>query len=852
MSINRVHTFYVVPKLPPKLDRIREIIYNLHWTWNHEAIDLFRRLDQQLWRDVGQNPVKLLSQLPQERLVEASEDEGFLSHLERVWLDFEVYKNERTWYNSTYQNHGDLRIAYFSAEFGIHECIPIYSGGLGLLAGDHLKAASDLGIPISAVGLMYQKGYFSQYLNADGWQQETYPETNLFHTPIKLLRDPEDKPLEFNLRIGPRDVKVHIWQAVVGRINLHLLDTNVVENDPDDRRITENLYGGDSETRIRQEILLGIGGMKALDVLGIKATAFHMNEGHSAFLALERIRRIMADEDLSFDEAAEAAKAAHVFTTHTPVPAGIDRFSSALIDRYFQDYWPTIGLDRKKFFALGAADGDAKTEFNMAIMAINLSSAVNGVSRLHASVSRKMWHHLWSDFPDYEAPIDAVRNGVHAGSWIAREISFILERYLGPKWMENPRDMHIWNRMRDISGEELWRIRDRMRGRLVTFARRRLRSQLINRGESSTVVERARDVLNMETLTIGFARRFATYKRGNLLFSDPERLKRILTNPDMPVQLIFAGKAHPQDDPGKNVIREIVHFAMDPEVRNKIVFIEDYDIYVARHLVQGCDVWLNTPRVPLEASGTSGMKAAMNGVLNCSTLDGWWADIFEPGIGWAIGGGETYDDLEYQNQVESLALYHLLEKEIVPLFYQRDQAKVAKGWTAMILRMMEVVCPEYMASRMVDEYTTNSYLPCYQKTLKLKADKFKRTKNLVEWKAKVKKSWNEIEIVDVHADRLMELYVGNDLTIKAHVKLGSLKPEDVRVEVFIGKLYGNRQLADGEGYPLEFIETDKSGVSSFRGDTPCSHSGNHGFATRVLPFHEDLNHPLEMGLVVWE
>ncbi|MDP8209129.1 MAG: alpha-glucan family phosphorylase [Candidatus Electryonea clarkiae] len=852
MPIDRVHTFHVVPKLPPKLDRIRDIIYDLRWTWNHEAIDLFRRIDQQLWRDVGQNPVKMLSQLSQQRLTEVSEDEGFLSHLERVWLDFEVYRNERTWYNSVYQNHGDLRIAYFSAEFGIHECIPVYSGGLGVLSGDHLKAASDLGIPIVAIGLMYQKGYFKQYLNADGWQQETYPETNLFHTPIKLLRSDDEKPIEFTVRVGPNDVKVHIWQAVVGRINLYLLDTNVVENSPEDRRITENLYGGDTETRIRQEIVLGIGGIKALEVLDIKATVFHMNEGHSAFLALDRIRRLMADEDLSFDEASEAARASHVFTTHTPVPAGIDRFSPSLMERYFKDYWPTLGLDKKKFFALGGADSDAKADFNMAIMAINLSSVVNGVSYLHAQVSRKMWHHLWSDFLDDEAPIIDVKNGVHAGSWIAREISHILDRYLGPKWMENPRDSEIWKRIRDISSEELWRIRERMRARLITFARRRLRNQMINRGESSSMVERAREVLDMETLTIGFARRFATYKRGNLLFRDTERLAKILNNPEMPVQLIFAGKAHPQDDPGKKVIRDIVHFAADDNVRNRVVFLEDYDIYVARHLVQGCDVWLNTPRRPLEASGTSGMKAAMNGALNCSTLDGWWADIYQPGIGWAIGAGEDYEDPDYWDLVESEALYHLLEQDIVPLFYKRDRAKVARDWARMMLEMMEIVCPKYMSSRMVDEYATKAYIPCYERTEKLHSDKFNRTRNLVEWKQKILESWHQIEIIDVHADTLLELYVGNDMTIRAKVKLGSLEPSDIRVEAYIGKLYGDRQLTEGEGFVLNFSETDEDGISHFHGDVPCNHSGNHGFAIRVLPFNEDQNNLLDLKLVVWE
>ncbi len=855
------HTFHVTPKLPKNLERLRDIIYNLHWTWNHEAIDLFRRLDQDLFKKVGQNPVKLIAQVSQERLKEASEDDGFLSHLERVWLDFEVYQSEKTWYKSTYDNHEDLKIVYFSAEFGLHESIPVYSGGLGILAGDYLKAVSDLGVPMVGVGLMYQKGYFTQYLNAEGWQGEKYPETDLFHTPVRLLRNEDETPLEFELRVGPRDVKVHIWLAKVGRVNLYLLDTNVVANHPDDRSITENLYGGDTETRVKQEIVLGVGGIQAMELLGIKGSIYHMNEGHSAFMALERIRMLMEKQHMSFDEAREAARAGNVFTTHTPVPAGIDRFGLDLVEKYFSDYWPTLGIDKTRFFELGGVGSQGnETSFNMAILAIRLSAYTNGVSDLHAKVSQDMWHYLWPQFPKYEAPIYPIRNAIHARSWIAQDISMLLDRYLGAKWEEDPTNRNMWKRVQQISTEEFWRTRERQRARLVEFARDRLAQQFKQRDETHTVIERAKDVLDIQALTIGFARRFATYKRGSLLMSDKERLKRILNNPNMPVQLIFAGKAHPQDNPGKQVIRDIIHFAREEEVRNKIVFLEDYDIGVARKMVQGCDIWLNNPRPPKEASGTSGMKAAVNGVIHVSTLDGWWADIFTPEIGWAIGAGEKYegsvfqtDDMEeYQDKVESQALYDLLENEIVPLFYKRDRAGVPRGWVQKVLKMMEVVCPEYITSNMVFNYTSKAYLPCHERATRLAEDSYKRSRDLIKWEKRIHTSWRDVKILQVESEYIKNLTVGNTLPIRATVHLGKLRHSDVKVQVFMGTLAGDRELKNGSGIDLNYFHDVESDKALFVGDIPCDTSGNHGFSIRVLPFHEDMNSPLDLGVVCWE
>ena len=851
--MNRLHTLHVIPTLPNGLERLRDIALNLHWTWDHDAIELFLRLDPELWRQADHNPIRMLAELSQERLEEAASDDAFLGHLERTWKSFEEYKKERGWFRSKYPEHAEMQVAYFSAEFGLHECLPIYSGGLGLLAGDHLKAASDLSVPLVGIGLLYQRGYFRQYLNTDGWQQENFPTYDFFNMPIELVRNGNQEPIQFKISVGGREVAVFIWRINVGRIQLYLLDTNVRTNHPDDREITQTLYGGDNEMRIRQEIVLGIGGIHALELLGIEANVFHMNEGHSAFLALERIRRLMLEKQLTFGEALEAARAGQVFTTHTPVPAGIDRFGQDLMVKYFQNYWPQLGLDKNSFLDLGGADAnDSRSPFNMATLAIRLAAYTNGVSKLHSKVSRKMWSPMWPDISIEEVPIDAVTNGVHARSWISAEMSHLFDRHLGPTWQENPQDHELWKRVKSISTEELWRTRERMRERLISFARDRLRQQLRRRGESHSTIERAGDVLDMDTLTIGFARRFATYKRATLLFSDPERLIRLLTHPDHPVQLIIAGKAHPKDEPGKKMIRDIVHFARDEQIRRRIVFLEDYDINVARHLVQGCDVWLNNPRPPMEASGTSGMKAAVNGVLNCSTFDGWWAEGYSPEIGWTIGHGEEYDDLDYQDKVESDLLYDLIEKEITPLFYKRDQGRVARDWTDMMKRMLEKICPVFITTRMVSQYTRSAYLPCYERSNRLAENDYSATKDINTWRDRVNKYWHQVSVVGVESNRSVRHEVGDAVTVKADIQLGTLAPEDVCVEIFQGKVGGDRQLEHAEGTLMELKQQDKDGIFKYEGVINLQASGVYGFAVRVLPCHEDMVNKHALGLVAWE
>lgn len=654
-----IGTFTVVPALPVALERLRDLAFNLRWAWNHDTIELFRRLDSDLWESSGHNPVLMLGAIDQTQLEAAAADEGFLAHLDRVAHEFDAYlAGESTWFQRTHGASDGPLVAYFSAEFGLTECLSIFAGGLGILAGDHLKSASDLGIPLVGVGLLYQQGYFRQYLNEVGWQQEADIDNDFHNLPVSLARRPDGTPVTVEVEYAGHPVFAQVWRAQAGRVALYLLDTNVPLNHPVDRHITHQLYGGDQEIRIKQEMMLGIGGYRALQALGLSPMVYHMNEGHAAFLALERVRWLMQRHSLGFAEAREVAAASLVFTTHTPVEAGHDRFPADLMDRYFTDYSRHLGLSRYEFLGLGRLDPNHDSEaFCMTVLALRLADHSNGVSQLHGQVSRRMWQGLWPGVPEDEIPIEYVTNGVHSRSWISLEMNHLYDRYLGPRWREEPADRTIWQRAERIPAEELWRTHERRRDRLVAFARRRLRAQLEHRGAPQVEIEAADEVLDPGALTIGFARRFAPYKRATLLLADEARLARLLNNPDRPVQLIFAGKAHPRDEAGKRLCQQIAVLARKPEFRHRVVFLEDYDLAVARYLVQGADIWLNNPRRPMEASGTSGMKAAANGVLNLSTLDGWWDEAYQPEVGWAIGRREVDDNSALQDQVEAEALY---------------------------------------------------------------------------------------------------------------------------------------------------------------------------------------------------
>ncbi|MBM3792131.1 MAG: glycosyltransferase family 1 protein, partial [Acidobacteria bacterium] len=622
--------------LPKELTFLQKLAYNLLWTWDPEMLELFIRLDPDLWEETHHNPVLMLGRIKQESLIAASRDEAFLAQMERAAESFETYMEARfTWFQKEHDGTGKPVVAYFSAEYGLADCLPIYSGGLGVLSGDHLRAASDLGIPLVGIGLLYQQGYFRQYLNADGWQQEEYPENDFYTLPLTLERNRKGEPVTVSVEYPGRSVHAQIWRVQVGRVPLYLLDANIPPNSPEDQDITDQLYGGDREMRIKQEIMLGIGGYRALQALGFDPAVCHLNEGHSSFLTLEKCRQLVRDRHLSFEEAREVTRSGTVFTTHTPVLAGNDYFSPALVKKYFADFHPQLKMSPEDFVGLGRQDPQNHgEEFCMTILAFRLAGHRNGVSQLHGKVSRAMWHGVWPGIPQDETPITSITNGVHAPTWVSRDIAGLLNRYLGPRWREDPGDFALWSRMHSIPDEELWRTHERRRERLVAYSRQRLQRHLQTRGAPPTEVAQANEVLNSEALTIGFARRFATYKRATLLLRNPERLSRILMDKDRPVQIIFAGKAHPQDNMGKELIRQLIHFERRPEIRRRMVFLEDYDMVVARYLVQGVDVWLNTPRRPMEASGTSGMKAALNGALNVSILDGWWDEAYNPSTGW--------------------------------------------------------------------------------------------------------------------------------------------------------------------------------------------------------------------------
>lgn len=843
-----LHRFTVVPSLPKELAGLQRIAYNLWWSWEPEAIGLFKRLDPELWRLTRHNPLEVLGSLQQATFESLMADEGFMSHLSQVEERLTEYLSSHTWY----ERHGNsgTRIAYFSMEFGLHESLPIYSGGLGILAGDHLKSASDLGLPLVGVGLLYRQGYFRQYLNLEGWQQEIYPENDFYNLPLHQEKDRDGKPLAFSLEYPGRNVRVQVWRVQVGRVNLYLLDTNLEENAPADREITTRLYGGDQEMRIRQEILLGIGGIRALRLLGAEPNVCHMNEGHAAFLALERIRSLMEQRQLTFREAMEAVRSGNVFTTHTPVEAGIDHFPPDLLDQYMGHYYRNLGLSREQFMGLGMQNhGRSNESFCMAVLAMKLSLHSNGVSELHGEVSRRMWADVWPDLPEEQLPLTYVTNGVHQKSWLSEEMTGLLIRFLGTRWLEQSADQ-LWRRVSRIPDAELWRTHRRGTEQLVDYARRSLRTQLEKLDASAKEIDAAGDVLDPEILTIGFARRFATYKRGTLLLHDKERLFRILNHPERPVQIVFAGKAHPADHQGKELIRQIVQLSQQPEFRRRIVFLEDYDISVARRLVQGVDVWLNTPLRPLEASGTSGMKVAFNGGLNLSILDGWWCEGYRGNNGWAIGRGEVYDDLAYQNQVESRAIYDLLEKEIVPLFYNRGNDGIPRGWTAFMKSSMQTLCPVFSTDRMVQEYARRCYLPAFEHWERLNRDDLRLAVELARWKERLHGMWGELSIVAVHAEIQKEVMVGEMLPISVQITPGRIPLSEIAVEVYFGVLDSRGAIIGGEIVPLTPV-ADPEKAGHFGGELECRFCGRHGFMLRVMPRHPELGTVYDPGLILW-
>jgi starch phosphorylase len=839
--------------LPEELKCLETLGKNLWHTWNPSINRLFQALEPQLWEEGGHNPIHVLANLSADRIREIVDDPTMMKWIDEADRALDEYISNTGLYSYNLDRPIDYRMAYFSMEYGLTESIPIYSGGLGVLAGDHLKSASNLCIPLIGLGLLYQRGYFSQYLNVDGWQQESYKENDFYNMPMSRVPDENGNQAVFELDIGDSVVKVLIWKVQVGRISLYLLDTNHPDNSDADRRITAELYGGDPEARIRQEIVLGIGGARALHLLGLWPYLYHLNEGHAAFAPLERIRQTTSTYKVPFDTAREAVAASTVFTTHTPVPAGIDIFPAHLMERYFSTYVQSLGISMDELLALGRGNpSDKRSDFSMAVLAMRLSNAVNAVSELHGRVSRNMWSGIWPSFDESDVPIGHVTNGVHIPSYLSKEMTDLFERYLGEDWVEEPDNEKIWSRAENIPHDELWMVHEIRRERLVALCRRRIRHRTEYLTASPSSLKYAGEILNPEALTIGFARRFAPYKRAGLLFSDPERLLRIVSDKRRPVQFIFAGKAHPRDETGKELIKMVVHQSRMEGFRRHLVFLEDYDINLARYLVQGVDVWLNNPRRPLEACGTSGMKAAANGALNLSVLDGWWPEAYDGKNGWAIGHGEEYEDTEYQDRVEAELLYSLLEKEVIPLFFDRGPGGLPHGWIEMMKHSIASICVHFNSHRMIEEYMLKYYYPGIRSHQVLGENRFARAKMLSEWKKRAQHHWPNVQVIDVSEERTDPISLGEQLQVEASVRLGELSADEVTVDLCHGPIDPATDAMTARSITvMELSGRDESGNHTYTGTIPCEETGVYGYNIRVLPFHPHLLNPLSMNLAAW-
>ncbi len=847
-------TYNVVPNLPAALEPLREMVFNVWWTWEPSARALFRHLDPELWERTNHNPVRMLQLSRQARLTEVAQDDDFLRELKAVHTAFKKYLARKDTYGKTGAGKVLKKpVAYFSAEFGFHESIPNYSGGLGILSGDHCKSASDLDLNFVAIGLLYRHGYFKQQIDRDGVQHAESLNQNFHHLPIREVRKDNARVL-VSVRILEREVLAKIWELRVGRITLYLLDTDVAENSPEDRLITAELYGGDLEMRIRQEMILGIGGARALGALGIDAQVYHMNEGHSAFLALERIRQLHTEKGLDFYAALQLVAASNVFTTHTPVPAGNDAFPRELMRKYFGDFAKEMGIPFDELFTFGQTRVNPSDPFSMTILALRASRHANGVSALHGDVSRGLWKDVWTGVPVGEVPITSITNGIHTKTWMAPEFSALYTKYLGD-WEENLTDADFWRGVIDIPDAELWETHQKLKLRLVNFVRARVRARRVRIGDSPEAIRRANSILDPEILTIGFARRFATYKRGALLFSNRERLAKLLHDSTRPVQFIFAGKSHPRDEGGKALIQEVYKFSREEGFENRIVFVEDYDTYIARRLVQGVDLWLNNPLRPLEASGTSGMKLPPNGGLNLSVLDGWWCESYNGKNGWAIGEEILDGSVEFQSEVDSTSLYQLLENQIIPLYYAKPDGKLPLAWLQLMRESIRSVTPVFNTHRMVSEYTERLYAPALKAHQEFAEGNGRAATELSQWKARIRQDWPQVRIYDVQVgnENRHNILVGDALKVSAKIHLGAVDPQHVRVEAYYGEP-GKDDVANVSRPAIAVLQQNAhqaNGHYFYEGEVPASESGTYAFSVRVVPTHPHLMQGHELRLITW-
>jgi glycogen phosphorylase len=851
-----LQTFHISPKLPVALEPLRELVYNVWWSWEPRARKLFRDIATELWDRTNHSPLRMLQLSTQARLTELAEDDDFLREMNAVVGRFHSYLARKDTYGAVFagKTGGELT-AYFSAEFGFHESIPNYSGGLGILSGDHCKSASDLGLNFVAVGLLYRHGYFRQQVNRDGVQEAVQLNQNFFHLPVTPALGPDGQPVKVKVEIPGRVVWAKVWKLAVGRINLYLLDTDILDNSEEDRGTTEQLYGGDADMRIRQELVLGIGGTRALAALGLVPSVYHMNEGHSAFLGLERIRQLVEAKGLSFRAALQVVAAGSVFTTHTPVPAGNDAFSLTMMQHYFADYAKQVGIPFEEFFSYGQAVAGRTEDFSMTVLALRTSRQANGVSALHGQVSKGLWREVWAGVPEHEVPITSITNGIHTKTWAAPEFMDLYAKYLGSDWEDHLTDKDYWRRVIDIPDEVIWEAHQMLKKRLIEFARTRIRAQRERLGETPAQLREVNDLLNPEILTVGFARRFATYKRGTLLFAHPDRLFKLIADTERPVQFIFAGKSHPKDEPGKRFIQEIYHYTRQPQFNGRVVFLEDYDAHVGRRMYQGVDLWLNNPLRPLEASGTSGMKLPPSGGLNLSVLDGWWCEGYNGKNGWPIGPEISSGSVELQNEVDAESLFHVLETQIVPLYYAKPDGKLPLAWIQLMRESIRSVTPVFNTHRMVMEYHQRLYARAATAHAKLAAKDCKAATDLSEWKKLMRAKWSAVNIYDVelqHPDRL-NIHVGDPLEISCRVYLGDLKPNHVRVQAYYGE---NRENTIHSPSVLDLsLDTEnpngEAGNYLFRGRVPSTETGAFAFNVRVIPTHPHLTQEHELRLITW-
>ena len=846
--------FTVRVVLPERLQVLSELAHNLKWCWDHETQELFASIDPQTWDAVDHDPMRLLGEVPRARLDELADDPEFVDRAVARNAELQAYLTSDRWYQSL-QGDKPASIGYFSPEFGVTAALPQYSGGLGILAGDHLKAASDLGIPIVGVGLFYRSGYFKQSLSLEAWQQERYPVLDPDNMPLTLLREDNGDAVRVSIDLpGERTLRARVWRADVGRVPLLLLDCDVEENTPADRNVTDRLYGGGSEHRLLQEMVLGIGGVRAIRafsrISGFPAPeVFHTNEGHAGFLGLERIRELMDGPGLSFDEALQDVRAGTVFTTHTPVPAGIDRFSKDIIYAHFGGDAALPGVPLDRIVALGEEtyEGGDHNVFNMAVMGLRLAQRANGVSKLHGRVSRRMFAGLWPGFDADEVPITSITNGVHAPTWVDYRVLDLASRASEGTLVEEARG---WESIHNISNEEIWSVKRQMRETLVADARQRVRESWLQRGASPAELGWIDDILDPDILTIGFARRVPSYKRLTLMLREPDRLKELLLDAERPIQMVIAGKAHPADDGGKRLIQELVRFADDPEVRHRIIFLPDYDIALAEHLYPGCDVWLNNPLRPLEACGTSGMKAALNGALNLSVLDGWWDEWYDGDNGWAIPTADGIEDPNRRDELEAAALYDLMANSVAACFYNRDDAGLPLRWLEMTRKTLEFTGPKVLASRMLHDYVQKLYRPAAVAGREVGADDYALAKDLAQWKAKVQAAWPNVTIEHIETDGIGdEPLVGNTIEVRVYANLGGLAPQDVAVQAIHGRVDAGDLLADEHHSDLDVAEDFGGSRYLFTGRVPLDRSGPFGYTVRIVPRHTGLASAAEMGLV---